>query len=139
MVNEELNKEELNKTITEMLGRIGKVADVVDQVFPDKGVGAEMRESADKLKNYVQTLASKTMYDDGDILIDDLILQDETVSFTNLKKLAMKDCMATFKQLNPCTNFATDSDLKIYETLSRHARELFTFIVNSEGKNEPRS
>jgi hypothetical protein len=132
--NNKLSNEELNHVITEMLGRVGKVADLVEQVFPDKGLGLGIRDSVDKLKGHVQTLANRSMPDDL-IPIEDL-LTDTKLDITTLDEIALKDCIDSFKHRAKLIENNDPTTVKTLELVSQHARELYASIHYARSTNK---
>lgn len=121
-----LSNEELNHVVTEMLGRVGKVADLVEQVFPDKGLGLGIRDSVDKLKGHVQTLVNRSMSADL-IPIDDL-LTDANLDIATLDGIALKDCIDSFKYKAKLIENNDPTTVKTLEIIGQHARELYASI-----------
>lgn len=121
------NSDDLNEVINDMLTRIGKVAELVDQVFPDKEIGIGIKECGNKLREHVQTLSIKAS--GIDILDDDPVKTAES-----LTDIATKECLASFKQIKELresglTNHGeSDLQIKAFDSLSNHARELFAII-----------
>jgi hypothetical protein len=114
------NSDDLNEVINDMLTRIGKVAELVDQVFPDKEIGIGIKECGNKLREHVNTLSIKAS--GIDILDDDPVKAAES-----LTDIATKECLASFKQVKAFreTNL-TDTT---FDSLSLHARELLAILL----------
>ena len=129
-----MTKEELQALINEMSSRVVKVAELVDKVFPEQEVGIGIKECADKLCSYVQAVSvmPKEIHDelDTDPLADFAITKPTTVE--DLKRLALENCISTFKRLKKFESREgdlTDNQVGELDVLSTHARELFTTLV----------
>lgn len=130
MTDEKLSKDELQAVINEMTARVGKVADLVDQVSPDKAVGVGIRDLVDKLRGHVQSFTE--IHDE----MDDFVLDDsrpaKVISPSELKLLAIKNCEETFKQLDAMVripNVINSPDtLRAIEVFGRHGRELYASL-----------
>lgn len=131
-MEERLNKDELEQVIKETTARIIKVAEVVDQVFPDKGMGEQLKESASRLCGHVNSLTNLVEQDEMDnILIDDLPVKKEA-SLDDLKSMAANECYATLKTLastRALTVPPSDEQLKAIEVLGTHARGLLSILL----------
>lgn len=131
--SEQMTNDELNGVINEMLTRITKVADLVDQAFPDKDAGTGIKACADKLRGHVHVLTTRAEEDHNidDVLIDDLPTRAVNI-WDSLKELALKDCIATFKALNVIRENSKDNmgdlQLRTIDVLGTHARELFDYL-----------
>lgn len=127
-----MTKEELQAVINEMSSRVVKVAELVDQVFPDQEVGIGIKECADKLCGYVQAVsaAPKEIHDELDM--DPLTVVAKPATVEDLKRLALENCVAAFKKLKKFElrdGDLTDNQIGELDVLSTHARELFTTLV----------
>jgi len=126
-----MTNDELNGVINEMLTRITKVADLVDQAFPDRDAGTGIKACADKLRGHVNVLAIRAEDNNDDILIEDIPTRVMDI-WDGLKELAIKDCTATFKALEVIRNNSKDNmgelQLRTIDVLGTHARELFDYL-----------
>jgi hypothetical protein len=133
IMEERLNKDELERVIKETTARIMKVAEVVDQVFPDKGMGEQLKESASRLCGHVNSLTNLVAQDEMDnMLIDDLPIKKEViVTVDELKIVATNECSAIFKMLETTRNKINLSteDLRAIEVLGTHARGLLSLLL----------
>ena len=133
-MTEKLTKDELQNVIATMTARVAKVADLVDQVFPDQDAGAGIKDCADKLRGHVQSLTDMHEQEpdtDLDFTINSLPIKVDKVTRAELTALAAKDCMATFKILesfrsklesaSPAETF--ELQLRVLDVLGTHARE----------------
>ena len=123
----ELTNSELQSVITEMTARVTKVAELVDHVLPDSGVGAGVKDCAAKLQQHVYTLAARAA---GVEILDEIEKVSDITE--KLKILAVNDCIATFKLLESIragnTDHPTELSIKGLDILSTHARELFSHL-----------
>ena len=130
-MTEKLTKDELQNVIEMMTARVTKVAELVDQVFPDQEVGAGIKDCADKLRGHVQSLTDMHEPDtDLDFTIS-LPTKVDKVTRAELTALAAQDCRATFKLLesfrskleavSPAETF--ELQLRVLDVLGTHARE----------------
>lgn len=110
----ELSKEKLQQLIEEMTDRVIKVAELVDQVFPDKKAGIGIKECADQLQTYMNTFAAQT--------------QDD-IPMSELVALAKKECADSFKLLR---TLKEEEDVSRFRVVSHHNRELFKLLVSEE-------
>lgn len=133
-MTEKLTKDELQSVISVMTARVTKVAELVDQVFPDQEVGAGIKECADKLRGHVQCLTDMHEQEpdtDLDFTVNSLPIKVNNITRKELTALAAQDCMATFKLLNsfrgkleaasPAETF--ELQLRVLDVLGTHARE----------------
>jgi len=133
MTDETMTKEELQAVINEMSSRVVKVAELVDQVFPDQAIGTGIKDCTEKLCGYVKTFSAATPIRDE---MDDLLLDDTTapkpVTIDELKALALKNCIDTFTLLEKFNTSEprdlTEQQLRELDIRSTHARELFTIL-----------
>jgi hypothetical protein len=125
-MNEKLTNEELSSVISEMLTHMNSVADLVDNVFPDKKAGADLKQSANKLCAHVNAITEG---------VESAKEQPSDAAPANMVEellaIAAKDCKATFKALEELKALQNYDDLLIkkYDVLSNHARELLDTIV----------
>ena len=138
--SEQMTNDELNGVINEMLTRMTKVADLVDQAFPDKDAGPGIRVCADKLRSHVNVLTTRADEDHNmdDVLIDDIPTRQVNIDsiWNSVKELALKDCIATFKALEVIRNNSKDNmgdlQLRTIDVLGTHARELFDYLTRMQ-------
>lgn len=132
------NKEELERVINEMTGRIEKVAEMVDLIEP--GVGEGIKQLAKDLRGHVTDLTN-VVQDELDFSFDALppTIIKSTMTPAELGALAVNDCAETFKFLAKARDdYATsnildaqaEAQLKIIDMYGRHARELFASLAN---------
>ena len=130
------NKEELERVINEMTGRIEKVAEMVDLIEP--GVGEGIKQLAKDLRGHVTDLTN-VVQDELDFTFDALPTVKSTMTPAELGALAVKDCAETFKFLAKArAEYVTgnildtqaEAQLKIIDMYGRHARELFASLAN---------
>jgi len=115
--------------INGILVGIGKVAELVDKISENgsKEMSLAIKESGDRLRDHVNALALQASGIE--------ILDGDPVKVTeSLTDIATKECLASFKKVKELresglTNHG-DSDLQIkaFDSLSNHARELFAII-----------
>jgi hypothetical protein len=133
-VTEKLTKDELQNVISVMTARVVKVAELVDQVFPDQEVGAGIKDCAAKLRGHVQCLTDMHEHEpdtDLDFTVNNLPINVNNITRKELTTLAAQDCMATFKILesfrskleaaSPAETF--ELQLRVLDVLGTHARE----------------
>ena len=114
------NSDDLNEVINDMLTRIGKVAELVDQVFPDKEIGIGIKECGNKLREHVQTLSIKASG------VDILDYDDPVKAAESLTDIATKECLAAFKQVIALRE--TGILDKTFDSLSLHVRGLLAIL-----------
>jgi hypothetical protein len=110
----EIKNEELVTTVDALIERVIGVAEVADQAFPGKNLGPEIKKCADVIKLHLTTIVENA----------------ETQSKSNsLHELAVNNCSRTFKLLEgwDAARLA-EGDVKLFEILTTHARELFEMI-----------
>ena len=135
--SEQMTNDELNGVINEMLTRITKVADLVDQAFPDRDAGTGIKACANKLRGHVNVLTTRAEEDHSidDVLIEDMPTRQVNIEaiWESLKELALKDCIATFKALEMIRTNSKDNmgdlQLRTIDVLGTHARELFDYLT----------
>lgn len=124
-----LNQTELTQVIQDMTDRIVKVAELVDQVFPDKEVGAGIKVCADKLVGHVNSITSAKNVT-NDFTINDLTKDSkEPVSTEAILKLAKRSCYETFEKL---LTLDVSSNVEMFSEMSLHARDLLKLIGEHE-------
>lgn len=119
-----LSKDELQLLINEMTTQVVKVAELVDQVFPEKAVGIGIKNCADRLRSHVNTLTTQ--------VVKERLAEAAEISVPELLKMAKKECHASFKQLATLRESQEDGLAPIFETVGLHARELFDTIISYE-------
>ena len=134
-MTENLNNE-LADEITKLLTSISKVADAVEGQLP--GMGKQVRESGEKIKGYVQVLATPKPTDDI-IPIEDLI-KAQAMKDENLLALAKQSSIQTFKALDTVvtamntTSLPPDSaSLATFIALSNHVIGLLSILEKNDG------
>ncbi len=119
-----LSKDELQLLINEMTTQVVKVAELVDQVFPDKAVGEGIKKCADQLRTHVNTLTTQ--------VVKERLAEAAEIPVSELVKMAKKECHASFKLLTSLRESNIDGQASVFETVGLHARELFETIVSYE-------
>jgi hypothetical protein len=113
------NKEELANVVNELIQRVVGVAEVADKVWVGDNVGPDIRNCADVIKQHLDQIVMEK--------------EKEDAKEENLRELAIKNCSNTFKHLetfDPKTLRSTD--IKMFEILTTHSRELFELIQCGE-------
>lgn len=116
--------EELAVTVDALIAQVIGVAEVADHAFPGKNLGPDIKKCADVIKMHLTTIIKNA--------------ENQTKSNT-LHDLAVKNCSATFKLLEEWDGTKlVEGDIKLFEILTTHARELFELIqYQAKGEDEP--
>jgi len=115
------HKEQLAGMVDELVARVIKVAELTDKAFPGKNMGPGIKNCADVIKEHIAILSSTPVEQK-----------------TDLRTLAVKNCSTAFKHLNainPNTMSKDADDIKIFEILNIHAREMFELLQSYPNQN----
>lgn len=131
----EMTNEELKNLANEMLPRVSALGELVGQTFPD--AEPAISECVNVLQSCMTVLTDRANvaafnYDlDHFDLIENVPTHD-ACPLEELKKLATKDCIATFKALETIRTNSKDNmgdpAIQTIDVLGTHARELFNTL-----------
>ena len=108
--------EESKRVFDQLIGQVIGVADLADLAFPGKNLGPSLKECADTIQEHLCKLS----------------MPEKPMS---LLELAENNCRATFQQLQTLKPGDAD-EVKLFEVLSMHARELFEILYTHEDPNK---
>ena len=116
------NKEELANVVDELVQRVIKVAEVADRVWVGDKVGPDLRSCADVIKQH----------------LDQIVAEENKDNEESLRSLAIKNCANTFKHLeNFDPKVIQGTEVKMFEILTTHSRDLFEIIHLGEEDQQP--